>query len=367
MLLLIALAGCGGDEPAAEATEAAEQVTVLGAQDVATAARGTINQGIVVTGSLEPHLRVDVKAQVPGTLARLTAQRGERVRQGEVLAVIEAEGIRGQAASAQAAVAAARSARALAERQLESARTLHEAGALSDLEFEQAKTAYESAEAQLAAAQGQATSAAEQAARATVRAPITGVVSDRLVEIGEAVNPAQPLYTVVNTDVLELEGQVPVSQAAALEVGQEVVFTIDGYPGRTFRGAVARIEPTADPQTRQLGVYLRLENPGNLVGGLFATGRVLSETAEDALLVPRQAVRGSDNAPYVLAVEEGQIVRRNVTVTARDPERGFVAVAGDVQAGTVVLVATTTDIAEGTRVRLAAQPSQTAHPESAEE
>src|SRR5690606_32809768 len=180
---------------------------------------------------------------------------------------------------------------ALARRQYESARTLYEAGAMSQIEFQSSEAQLEAAQAQLEAAQAQATGAGEQAARTVVRAPISGAVSVKLVELGEAVNPGQSLFTVVNTSALELAGRVGVDQAARIAVGAPVEFRIDAYPGQTFRGAVARIQPTADPATRQVGVFLRLDNPGDLVGGLFATGTVVSETMEDALLVPASALR----------------------------------------------------------------------------
>ena len=85
----------------------------------------------------------------------------------------------------------------------------------------------------------------EQARRATVTAPINGEVSNRQVSQGEAVSPGQTLFTVVNSTSLELAGQVPVDQAVRVRAGAPAEFTIDAYPGRVFRGAVARVEPTA--------------------------------------------------------------------------------------------------------------------------
>ena len=89
------------------------------------------------------------------------------------------------------------------------------------------------------------------------------------------------------------------------------------------------------------------------VGGLFATGTVVSETLEEALLVPATALREADGTAYVLAVEGGVIRRRPVTVIARDPARGVVAVNGDLEAGETVIVAPTTDTVAGARVRTA--------------
>ena len=357
------LTGCGGsDEPAEVAPEESREL-VLAPSDVATVERGAISAGVSLTGSLDPYRVVDVKAQVSGTIGSVRAEEGDRVGAGAVLATITAEGVRSQAASARAGVAAAEAQVALARRQYESAQTLYEAGAMSQIEFQSNEAQLEAAQAQLEAAQAQATGAGEQASRTVVNAPISGAVSARMVELGEAVTPGQSLFTVVNTSALELDGQVGVDQAARIAVGAPVEFRIDAYPGQTFRGTVARIQPTADPATRQVGVFLRLDNPGGLVGGLFATGTVVSETMEDALLVPATALREADGVAYVLAVEGGVIQRRQVAVVARDPARGLVALSGTLDAGDTVIVAPTTDTVSGTRVRTAGAPAPTTDPE----
>src|SRR5690606_22967462 len=171
------------------------------------------------------------------------------------------------------------------------------------LDYRAAQAAYESARAQLAAANAQAVGAGEQARRATVTAPITGQVSDRQISDGQAVNPGETLFTVVGSEYLELAGQVPVDQAARVRQGQAVEFQLDAYPGRTFRGTVDRIDPTANPNTRQIGVYLRLPNPNReLVGGLFATGRVIAEGVSSAVVVPTSAVRGTGDDRYVWVI-----------------------------------------------------------------
>ncbi len=355
--VMLGVAACRGNSAESSQDAQVEEGVVLGVRDVAVVVRGSIEEGVTITGTLEPYRRIDVKSQIAGTLSRLGPDRGQAAGQGTVLAVIDAEGVRSQAASAQAAVASARAALSLADRMLESARTLHEAGAMSEIEFEQASTQREAARAQLSAAEAGEAAAAEQAGRTTVRSPIDGLVSDRRVEVGEAVDRNAVLYTIVNTTRLELHGQVPVSDAIHLAVGQPVVFTLDALPGRTYRGEVARIEPTADPGTRQIGVYLRMENPGGLVGGLFATGRVLSGDAESVLLVPLAALRGEAGSERVFVVEEGRVVRRPVEVTGRDDRRGVAGVEGSVREGDIVMVSPGVNMEEGLRVRLEGRPA----------
>jgi RND family efflux transporter MFP subunit len=354
--LVLGAAGCGGGEgEAAEAAAAAEQenVTVLGPRDVAPVETTQLASGVALTGSLEPFRTAEVKAQVPGVVRGLAVDRGSRVGAGQVLARIEAAGIQSQAAGARSGVAAAQAQVSLARRQLESARTLYQAGALSELDFRAAEAQFQAAQAQLAAARSNATGASEQAGRTAVTAPFAGSVSERTVNEGEAVNPGQTVLTVVNSDYLELRGQVPVDQANQVRPGQPAEFSLTAFPGRTFSGTVARVDPVADAATRQVGVTLRLRNEGQLIAGMFASGRVVTGGDRQVLAVPAAAVRGQGTGQHVLAVVGDSVVRRAVTLGGRDDARGVVAVLSGVQAGERVIVSPGT-VPAGAKVRVQA-------------
>lgn len=145
-VILLGVTGCGGEGTASVPSDAVP-ATELGSRDVATVRRAELSTGAVLTGSLHPYRVVKVKAQVPGTVSGVRVDRGTPVRRGQALASINADGIRSQAAGAQAAVAAAESGLALAKQQLESARILYEAGAMSEIDLNGARAAYAAAEA----------------------------------------------------------------------------------------------------------------------------------------------------------------------------------------------------------------------------
>jgi RND family efflux transporter MFP subunit len=355
------VAACGKSDSssttqAAAGDVTATQVAVLAPQDVAQATRSSISPTVVISGSLDPYKTVDVKAQVGGTITGLRAERGRPVARGERLAVIQAQGIQSQAAGARAQVAAAEAQVALAQRQLESTRKLYEAGASSEIDYRTAQAQYQSAQGQLAAARAQASGASESASHTTIAAPISGVVSARDVDEGEAVTAGAKLFTIVDPDTLELAGEIPVQSAAQVRAGQAVSFRLDAYPGQTFAGRVARVDPTADPNTRRVGASLYLPNPGRrIIGGQFVTGEVLSGApAEDAVVVPRAAVRGGGDSSYVFVVENGKLARRAVSLGPRDVTRGLVSVLSGVREGETVIVSPSTDLVAGTPVRVAA-------------
>jgi RND family efflux transporter MFP subunit len=366
---LLATASCGGSptpEVAAGQTPVAQQRVVLAPTDVAEARVGDLTTGILLTGSLDPAERATLTAQVAGTVGPIRVDRGSPVRRGQALTTIVAEGVRSQAAGARANVTAAEANLAVAEKQREAAARLYEAGATSAIEAQTAQARYEAAAAQVAAARAQAAAAGEEAARTVITAPLDGSVSERQVEQGEAVREGDPILTIVNTSALELAGRIPVDQAATVRVGQPVTFTLDAYPGREFRGTVARIDPAADPQTRQVGVYVRLPNPaGEIIAGQFARGRVTGRRITDAVVIPATAVAGEGAEAAVYAIENGRLARRPVTVGARDDAQGIVAITSGLRAGERVLARPTPTIAEGTPVVVAAeQVSSTIPPAS---
>lgn len=353
-LALSVASACGGDGETSEAAPASTAVT-LGPSDVATVRTVELSEGVAISGALEPARTVELRTQINGRVRRVTVDRGSPVRQGQVLLEIQAEGARGQLEGAQAAVASAEAALALAEQRLASARRLHEAGAISDIELKTSETAFRAAEAQLGAARAQLAIARENESHATVRSPIHGVVSARSVDEGEAVRDGGVLLTVVDTRTLELTAQVGVDEAMKVRVGAPVAFRLDAAGGQTFEGRVTRVDPRADPGTRQVGLAATLPNPGGrIVAGQFARGRVLTGRAQTVTAVPISAVRDSAGTASVLVIEGGRLARRQVSLGARDEERGLVAVTSGLAEGDRVLAVPVLGAAEGLAVTFAA-------------
>jgi RND family efflux transporter MFP subunit len=166
--------------------------------------------------------------------------------------------------------------------------------------------------------------------------------------------------------MLQLAGQISVADAARVRVGQPVTFALDAAPGQSYRGRVARIDPTADPGTRQVGVFVELDNrAGTIIGGQFARGSIAT-TSTRALVVPATAVRGMtpDNVAdaHVFVVENGRVVRRPVQPGARDESTGRVAISAGLREGEAVIANPTSDIADGTVVTVAGADAPAAAP-----
>jgi RND family efflux transporter MFP subunit len=338
-LAVVALTACGkSDAPAITADSVSTMV--LGTRDLAVVTAENIATGVSITGSLNPAQTVDVKSQIAGQLEEVRVDRGTAVRRGQLLTTINAKGSQAQLASAQAALAAA-------ERDLRAADTLFKAGAISERDFVQAKVAKDAADAQVAQAQ-------EALGRASVTAPITGVISNKAVESGEAVGTAILLFTIVNTDVLELAGKVSPSDIASVRVGQRAELTSDAYVGRTMVGRVARIEPVAEAGTRQVTVYVHVPNAKHeFVAGLFATGLIVTEgNSAPVPVVPMSAVRTNGEQHTVYVFDGTTINGRTVTLGARDASRGLVEVRNGLALGDRVLLYAPESVQNNVRVRL---------------
>ncbi|MEO5569001.1 MAG: efflux RND transporter periplasmic adaptor subunit [Gemmatimonadaceae bacterium] len=356
LLALAASAACTRTDDAASADSAAAPSIVLSALDIATVESRTIGAAVLVSGNLDPADVVVVKAQIPGTITGLRVDRGSAVTRGQVLAVIEAQGIRSQAAGADAQLASARAQLSVAQQRLEASKKMFDAGAISSIEYRTAQANVDAAEAQVAAARAGAAGANESAARATIMAPITGVVSDRKVNGGEAVNPGADLFTIVDASTLELAGQVGVTEAARVRAGQPVSFTLDGYAAQVFRGSVARVDPTADRATRQVGVFVILPNPGRrIVGGQYARGRIETGGTTSSVVVPEAAItsRIADSAT-VFVLNGNRVARRPIVLGARDDASGMTAVLSGLRVGERVLLNPSSDVGDGTTVSVAA-------------
>jgi RND family efflux transporter MFP subunit len=162
------------------------------------------------------------------------------------------------------------------------------------------------------------------------------------------------MLTVVDTRTLELQAQVDVDAAMNVRPGLPVVFTLDAAPGRTFQGRVARVDPRADPGTRQVGIATHLPNPGRqIVAGQFARGRVLTGRPQSVTAIPVSAVSDSAGVRQVFVIENGRLNRRRVSLGVRDDRLGLVAVTDGIQPGDRVLAVPVIGAAQGLPVTMA--------------
>lgn len=368
MVAAAGLAGCGAKKAAGAGGEAvaevAPNVATLNPADVAVAQRLTLRSGFPLSGALEPKVRVTVGAPLAEQLLEMYVNEGDRVRQGQPLARFKDQVLQSAATYARADVGTQRMAVRVAEAESARAVALFGEGAIAQRDRDNALVALEAARARLSLAESQAANADDRLHSSTLTAPAAGVISKRFVQAGDRVDIGKPVVELVDTRILQLTASVPTEWLSELRIGRTVSLRIAQMDSSLVSGRISRINPTADAATRQIQIYVDVPNPREtLVGGLFASGRVVTREVAGAVAVPRVAVRyeGEDRTPYVYAVSNGKIAKRSVTIGLADDDQGLVEIASGIAAGDTVVVGPIEGLSNGTPVeigRAARAPAQ---------
>ena len=313
---------------------------------------GTVVVGPSISGELKPEKEATVRAEVGGSMVEVAVLEAQAVQQGALLGRIETRTLEDAKLSASSAVRSAENQLSVARREAERTEKLVSAGALAARDLDVVQNTITTAEAQLADAKARLASADRALGDTVIRAPFQGFVSKRTVNAGDVVSPGTELFTIIDPSSMRLEASVPSDDLRALRVGAIVEFTVRGYD-TPFQGRIERIAPQADATTRQVPIYVSIPNVGGrLVAGLFAEGRVVSQSAT-GVVVPTNAVNTTDAAmPWVLRVTDGKTERVNVTLGLRDPRNELVNVASGLKDGDVLLRGASQGITPGTPVKV---------------
>jgi RND family efflux transporter MFP subunit len=348
---LAAMTGCRRDNEAS-AEENSTPVVDVGVENIAIVQQTMLSVGPLLSGSLEPAREAEVRAEVAGTVVQSLADNGQAVQKGQLLARIDDTAIREQWLSARSMVTSAQNAANVARREEQRTQRLAEAGAVAERELDAARQARIAAEAMLEDARARLALAQRQVDNTQIRAPFAGLVSERAASAGDVVQPGSEMFTIVDPSSMRLEASVPSDALAALRVGDPVEFTVNAYPDRTFTGRVERINPTADPNTRQVRIYVAIPNVGGrLVAGLFAEGRVATD-ARSAVVAPRNAIDVRGLRPTAVRVKNGRAERVEVELGLEDDATERVEIRNGLAAGDTLLIGAALGVTPGSQVRV---------------
>jgi multidrug efflux pump subunit AcrA (membrane-fusion protein) len=215
--------------------------------------------------------------------------------------------------------------------------------------------AIQTAQAAVASAQAQVAISQKAVEDTQVRAPYSGYVSARPIAVGEYVTPASVIATILLTNPLKLELQVPEMQAPSLRPGMPVSLTVDAYRDRQFGGTITAINPAIDPASRSITVEASIQNPDNaLRSGMFVTARITMAGGNQSIFVPSAAVVNDQNTnSYRVFVVQGTTAHLRV-VQVGDEENGMIQILSGVQGNEEVATSNLQQLYEGAKV----QPTQ---------
>jgi membrane fusion protein, multidrug efflux system len=332
----IAVAACSSGGEASGAQPRGDRTIPVA---VAPVASRDLARSVTVTAPVEPVRTIGVNSLVAGTVLALHAQEGDRVREGQLLAELDARENRTQLERASAVLANA-------EATFERNKQLHANQIITDTEFEQSRSAYE-------VAKSDAEVWRTRVEFARITAPSAAVVTAKHVEAGSAVSPNQRVFDLADVSLLVVRVQLSELDVVHIRPGVEMDVALDAYPGAPLKGRVRRVFPSADAQSRLVPVEVAL---GPLPAGVAARPGFLARVTfhldrrEGALVVPAAAVGVGESGEFVFVVEADSAVRRPVTlgITAE----GYVEVTKGLTPGERVVTSGHASLRPGARVRV---------------
>ena len=280
-----------------------------------------------VSGTLQPIRQAVVKARVTGDVRQITVREGETVREGQLLVRIDTTDLDSKLIDRIGALESARAQLALAEKTRAMNTRLLNDKFISQNAFDGAESAFNVAQGNVKSMEAQVQLARNALKDSVATAPLSGIVAKRHVQPGEKVAVEASLVTVVDLKDLEVQALIPAIDVPELKIGMPVEFNVDGYGDRHFTGHIERINPSTEPGTRAILVYVGLPNPDALLkSGMFATGRIALAASSPALTLPLTAVRTEAGQAFVWVVDKGKLSRRIVTLGRRDNDNGLVEI-----------------------------------------
>ena len=365
----VAVAGCGGGD----GTSRAAPVTATGpaAIDVVRVVEQPLDVPLSLPGELTAFQSVAMFPRVTGFVKAVNVDRGSRVREGQLLASLEAPELVAQRSEAQSKLQAAEAqlsvARAKADADKGTFARLKAAsatpGVVAGNDVVIAEKAADASANQVVAAE-QSVEAARQALNAIrdmegylrLTAPFAGVITERNVHPGALVGPstssadATPLLRLVDSDRLRLVVPVPEAYTGEMRPGAEIPFTVAAYPGQSFSGKVARIAQAVDVSTRTMAVELDVANrDGRLAPGTFCQVRWPVRRSGPSLFVPSTSVATTTERTFVIRIRNGKTAWVDVkTGLTSGP---LVEVFGDLRVGDEIAARGTDELRPDTEVR----------------
>jgi membrane fusion protein (multidrug efflux system) len=315
--LLMARKADGKKKPDKEAAPAAPV-------EVASVKRGSITTSLETTTTLEARNTAVLVARRQGQVRALSAEEGQWVKQGEVMARLDDT-------EAKLAVERAEVAARAALHEAERGRQLKERGYISDKELEDLELKLRSANVALDEAR-------YGLSQTRVVAPFSGRVTARMINLGETVTAGRECFRVEDFDPLLARLYFPERAIGDLHVGQPALLTLDALPGREFEGRVSLVNPVVDRANGTVKVTLEVRDPQRVLRpGNFARVRLRTGSFENAIVLPRRAMLSEDGEDFVFVARGDTVARVSVKIGAVSGDTAQI-LAGLVDGDSVITV-----------------------------
>jgi membrane fusion protein (multidrug efflux system) len=328
------------------ATDSEERKEEAVPVEVAALGHGEIEAVLRLSSNLEAEGEVQVFAEAPRRVTQLLVEEGTPVRKGRVLIQLQND-------EQKSAVAKAEIELKESERDWDRTKELYEQKLVTEELFTEAGYTVERNRLALADAR-------RELGYTQVRAPISGIVTERLVNLGDHVTVNQPLFRIVDFDSIVARIYVPEKDMVRLAVGQPARLRADALGGKTFTGSIDRISPVVDPATGTIKVTVATPRQEGLRPGMYVEVELVTAVHEEALLVPKRALVYDNDQVFVFRMkkdEDRRVERLRVTPMLENTD--FIEPAGGLEAGDELVVAGQSGLKDNGLVRLPGDPEET--------
>lgn len=291
---------------------------------------------VEAVGSARARQAVSLTSQVDGRVESIAMREGSRVKKGDLLLALDDR-------AAAADLARAEAARVEAETAWQRAHRLQDTRAISEAEVDRLKAALLAAEAEKRAAEA-------RLSYHQIRAPFSGVVGLRRVDVGTYLRAGDLIATIDDVDQLEVEFTVPERWLGSLDVNQKLIATSDSWPGREFTGHVTQLDSRIDPLTRAITVRGLLDNRDGLLrpGQFLHVSLSVGETP--ALMIPEQAILTQGAVSFAFVADGDKAQRRELRLGLR--QQGWVEVLAGINANDQVIITGHNRLGGGSPIRV---------------
>jgi RND family efflux transporter MFP subunit len=345
------LIGCSkGTSGAASKNRPAPQVVVskVVTRDVPVEVRAPVD--------LRPLEQADVGSKILGYVDAIFVERGDRVKKGQLLALVRPSDLPDQLAAARSSIGQIKAQAALARTNYERANKLAPSGVVSQQELQAASAALASADAAEKSAQAQISGLAIRLGETRITSPLTGYVAARRVDTGALVGPpgGGAIVTIVRMDKLRVFLTLNETDALGVSIGMEAHVELDAVPGRSFVGKVVRVAPAFEPTTRTLDAEVLLSNDeGLLRPGMYGRGSIRLEVHPNTPVVQVNAVQISSGKRYVFVLAGNKVERRQVATGAEVDDGTLLEIRSGLAPGEEVVIAGADGLSDRAEVRVA--------------
>jgi len=336
VMLSLALGACSGEQAAEQNDEEKEEGPAIPVE-VSQPTRGDIYATYSGTAPIEAYQDAQVIAKVAGELLEILVEEGDDVHEGQVLARLDDDRLRLEAERIEADLQKLR-------RDYQRNVDLREKSLISAGDFEKIQFEMEALEAAYKLA-------ILELSYTEIKAPITGVISERFVKTGSTLEANTPLFQITSLEPLVSYVHVPEREYRRLEAGQSADIEIDALRGEVFTGRIARVSPVVDPETGTFKITIEVSDSSRrLKPGMFGRVTIVHDRHENALMVPRNAIVEDSGNSVLYVVEDGKANRRSIRTGYA--ESGMVEILDGLTDGETFVVVGQTGLKDGSRVSI---------------